>query len=301
MEEGIVIKTTGNLCLVELSDGKTVEARLRGKIRLEGVRSTNPVAVGDRVQIENDTVCGILPRKNHIVRKAMNWSKQYQTLAANVDQLALIVTLCHPETSNEFIDRMLAVAEAYSVPAILIFNKCDLFDDDLNQLYAGYKTLYEQIGYRCLRVSTISNEGLDELKDMLRGKISLLTGNSGVGKSSIINSLCPDADLRTGEISAYHDKGMHTTTFSQMLPFEGGYLIDTPGIKSLGLLDFNRYEAGHYFPEIFKTSKNCRFDNCTHTNEPGCAVIKAVEEHKISLSRYNSYISILSDSGNKYR
>lgn len=301
MNIGTVIKTTGAQCLVALDDGSTVEARIRGKIRLDGIKSTNPVAVGDRVEIDGESITAILPRKNYIIRKSMNWSKQSQVIAANVDLLALVVTLCHPQTPNEFIDRMLTVAEAYNVPAMLVFNKADLFDDGLDELYAAYKNLYEQIGYPCLRVSTMNNEGMDELKEKIKGKICLFSGNSGVGKTSITNALCPGLDLRTAEISSYHDKGMHTTTFSQMLPFAGGYIIDTPGIKGFGLIDFDRHEVGHFFPEIFKTSKQCRFADCTHTNEPGCAVKTAVENHKISQSRYASYLSILADTGEKYR
>lgn len=301
MKEGLIIKTTGSQCSVIFDDGSIIEARVRGKIRLDGIKSTNPVAVGDRVEVEGESITAIKPRKNYIIRKSMNWSKQSQIIAANIDLLVLVITLCHPETSNEFIDRMLTVAEAYNIPAILVFNKADLFDEDLNKLFHAYKNLYEQIGYKCFKISTLSGDGITELKEILHGKTSLLSGNSGVGKSSIINTLCPDLDLRTGEISTYHDKGMHTTTFSQMLPFMDGYLIDTPGIKGFGLINFDRNEIGHFFPEIFKASKNCRFNNCTHTNEPGCAVKEGVENQTISRSRYASYLSMLNDTGEKYR
>lgn len=301
LKEGLIIKTTGSQCTVIFDDGSIIEARVRGKIRLDGIKSTNPVAVGDRVEVEGESITAIKPRKNYIIRKSMNWSKQSQIIAANIDLLVLVITLCHPETSNEFIDRMLTVAEAYNIPAILVFNKADLFDENLNKLFHAYKNLYEQIGYKCFKISTLSGDGITELKEILHGKTSLLSGNSGVGKSSIINTLCPNLDLRTGEISAYHDKGMHTTTFSQMLPFMDGYLIDTPGIKGFGLINFNRNEIGHFFPEIFKASKNCRFNNCTHTNEPGCAVKEGVDNQTISRSRYASYLSMLNDTGEKYR
>lgn len=301
MKEGLIIKTTGSQCKVIFDDGSSIEARIRGKIRLDGIKSTNPVAVGDRVEVEGESITAIKPRKNYIIRKSMNWSKQSQIIAANIDLLVLTITLCHPETSNEFIDRMLTVAEAYNIPAILVFNKADLFDEELNKLFHAYKTLYEQIGYHCFKVSTFNENGITELKKELRGKTCLFSGNSGVGKSSIINTLCPALDLRTGEISTYHDKGMHTTTFSQMLPFMDGYLIDTPGIKGFGLINFDRNEIGHFFPEIFKASKNCRFSNCTHTNEPGCAVKEGVENQTISRSRYASYLNMLNDTGEKYR
>lgn len=300
-DEALILKTTGSLCRVLLASGEEAELRVRGRVRLEGSRSTNPVAVGDIVTVSDGAITGVRPRKNHIARRSQNWSKQSQVIAANIDLLVAAFTLCHPETDNAFIDRMLVTAEAYGIKAVLAFNKCDLFDDYLNELYEGYRRLYEPLGYECFKISALTGEGIEELRLRLRGLTTLISGNSGAGKSTLINALCPEARLRTAEISDYHDKGMHTTTFSQMLPFEGGYLIDTPGIKGFGLLDFGRAELGHYFPEIFRFSAGCRFANCTHSNEPGCAVKKAVEDHYISLSRYGNYLDMLSGDDEKYR
>ena len=306
---GLVIKNTGSWVTVRLDDGKTVNCRMRGVLRLKGMRCTNPVAVGDQVQVEDKAgdapvVGAIEPRKNYIIRRASNLSKEFQIIAANLDQAVLVVTLTNPVTSTTFIDRFLATAEAYQVPAVLAFNKTDLLvTDELQQQLNELKALYEAIGYTVVTMSAATGEGADSLREILKGKMSLLSGNSGVGKSSIINLLVPDANVRVGDVSQTHHKGMHTTTFSELLDLpDGGAIIDTPGVKAFGTIDFERAEVAHYFPEIFRISSDCRFNNCTHTHEPGCAVRDAVEQGEISLSRYTSYLSILDeDPNNKYR
>lgn len=307
--KGLVIKNTGSWVTVRLDDGNTVNCKMRGVLRLKGLRCTNPVAVGDRVQVEDKggdapVVGDIEPRRNYIIRRASNLSKEFQIIAANLDQAVLVATLTNPETSTTFIDRFLATAEAYQVPAVLVFNKIDLLDTEewqnrLNEL----KALYESIGYPVVAMSAATGEGADALHAQLAGKMSLLSGNSGVGKSSIINLLVPDAHVRVGDVSHTHHKGMHTTTFSELLDLpDGGAIIDTPGVKAFGTIDFERAEVAHYFPEIFKISDDCRFNNCTHTHEPGCAVLEAVEQGKIAPSRFTSYLSILDeDPNNKYR
>ena len=295
-------------------DGATVDCKVKGNFRLKGIRSTNPVAVGDRVIVNdnlnpnvNDSggywITGILDRKNYIIRKASNLSKQSSIIAANVDQAMLIVTIRQPETSTTFIDRFLASAEAYRVPVILVFNKVDILDDDERRYLSMVQQLYENIGYQCLVVSATEGTGLSELQSSLQGKITLLSGNSGVGKSTLINAIIPGANLRTADISDAHGQGMHTTTFSEMIPLGvGGYLIDTPGIRGFGTFDIEPHELTSYFREIFQFSKDCRFSDCTHTHEPGCAVLQAVEDHYIALSRYQSYLSMLEDKDEgKYR
>lgn len=308
--KGLVIKNTGSWYSVKTDDGPLVECKIKGNFRLRGIRSTNPVAVGDRVEIVTNQegtafISNIEDRRNYIIRKSQNLSKQSHIIAANVDQAFLVVTIAHPQTSTTFIDRFLASAEAYSVPVVLVFNKLDLLqaDEDAMHYLDMMVNLYETVGYRCVRVSAVTGEGIGELQQMLPNKVTLLSGNSGVGKSTIINRLLPGANLRTAEISEAHDTGMHTTTFSEMLPLPGGgYLIDTPGVKGFGSFDMEPEEIGSYFKEIFKFSKDCRFSNCTHTHEPGCAVIKAVEDHYIALSRYQSYLGMLKDKDeNKYR
>ncbi len=307
--KGLVIKNTGSWVTVRLDDGNTVNCKMRGVLRLKGLRCTNPVAVGDRVQVEDKggdapVVGEIEPRRNYIIRRASNLSKEFQIIAANLDQAVLVATLTNPETSTTFIDRFLATAEAYQVPAVLVFNKIDLLDtDEWHKRLDELKALYESIGYPVVTMSAATGKGADALRAQLAGKMSLLSGNSGVGKSSIINLLVPDAHVRVGDVSHTHHKGMHTTTFSELLDLpDGGAIIDTPGVKAFGTIDFERAEVAHYFPEIFKISDDCRFNNCTHTHEPGCAVLAAVEQGLIAPSRFTSYLSILDeDPNNKYR
>lgn len=305
---GLVIKNTGSWYTVKTVEGSVVECKIKGNFRLKGIRSTNPVAVGDHVEIELNSqntafITAIGDRKNYIIRKSQNLSKQSHIIAANVDQAFLVVTVERPQTSTTFIDRFLATAEAYSVPVVLVFNKTDLLDDSLMRYQRMMIDLYETVGYKCVAVSAETGEGMDGLMEMLRDRITLLSGHSGVGKSTMINRLLPGVNLRTAEISDAHNTGMHTTTFSEMLPLPGGgYIIDTPGIKGFGTFDMEPEELTSYFKEIFRFSKDCRFSNCTHTHEPGCAVLKAVEDHYIAASRYQSYLSMLEDKdGNKYR
>ncbi|MBR3521089.1 MAG: ribosome small subunit-dependent GTPase A [Prevotella sp.] len=306
--QGLVIKNTGFWYTVLLDDGATIACKVKGNFRLKGIRSTNPVAVGDIVNVEEGWITDIHDRRNYIIRRASNLSKQSSIIAANVDQAVLIVTISHPETSTTFIDRFIASAEAYRVPLLLLFNKVDLLDDDELRYLALMQNLYETIGYATLRVSATEGTGLDRLRELLHGKISLFSGNSGVGKSTIINALVPGADLRTAAISEAHDQGTHTTTFSEMIPLPSptatgeGYIIDTPGIRGFGTFDIEKEELTSYFKEIFHFSKDCRFSNCTHTHEPGCAVLQAIEDHLIAPSRYQSYLSILADKDDsKYR
>lgn len=306
--EGLVIKNTGSFYVVRIADGD-VKCKIKGNFRLKGIRTTNPVSVGDRVAISgNDEevayITSIEPRRNYIIRRASNLSKESHIIASNIDQAFLIVSILNPSTSTVFIDRFLATAEAYSVPAVLVVNKIDLLDSEGNDYCDALCYLYETIGYRTVKVSAETGEGIDELKEMLHDKVTLFSGNSGVGKSSLINLLIPGLDLRTAEVSESHHTGMHTTTFSEMflLADGNGYIIDTPGVKGFGTIDFNVEEVSHYFPEIFEVSRECKYGNCTHIHEPGCAVKKAVEEHRISESRYASYLSILDDSApDKYR
>ena len=317
--KGLVIKNTGSWYTVLTDDGSTVDCKIKGNFRLRGIRSTNPVAVGDRVDISmlptinnqppTAFITEIEDRRNYIIRKSINLSKQSHIIAANVDQALLVITVVKPETSTTFIDRFLASAEAYSVPVILVFNKTDLLNEEERHYQEMMIQLYETIGYECHAISAISGDGIEALKERLIGKITLLSGNSGVGKSTLINRILPDANLRTAEISDAHQMGMHTTTFSEMIPLTThhsplttGWLIDTPGIKGFGTFDMEREELTSYFKEIFEFSKQCKFSNCTHTHEPGCAVLKAVEEHYIAQSRYQSYLSMLEDKDeNRYR
>lgn len=382
--KGLVVKNTGSWYTVRTDDGQLLDCKIKGSFRLKGIRSTNPVAVGDRVTITTPPSKGgagggsfitdIEDRRNYIIRKSINLSKQSHILAANVDQAFLVVTVIRPETSTTFIDRFLASAEAYSVPVVLIFNKTDLLDDETLRYQEALVNLYETVGYECRQISAETGTGVDELRPLLSGKITLLSGNSGVGKSTLINRLVPGANLRTADISEAHQTGQHTTTFSEMIPLDlsplpvahsslpiahssdappecptvlpsvspsqpecqavlpsgpspsassesGGfaagslplrhtefakccnaYLIDTPGIKGFGTFDMEREELTSYFKEIFYFSKDCRFSNCTHTHEPGCAVLKAVEDHYIAQSRYQSYLSMLEDKDeNRYR
>ena len=301
--KGLVIKNTGSWYTVRMDDGQLLNCKVKGNFRLKGIRSTNPVAVGDRVTVDGDGwITDISDRRNYIIRKSINLSKQSHILAANVDQALLVVTVSCPQTSTTFIDRFLASAEAYRVPVVLVFNKTDLLDDDERRYQQMMVTLYQTIGYECRQISAERGDGVDELRPLLENKITLLSGNSGVGKSTLINRLVPGANLRTAEISEAHQAGQHTTTFSEMISLGAGYLIDTPGIKGFGTFDMEREELTSYFKEIFEFSKHCRFSDCTHTHEPGCAVLKAVEDHYIAQSRYQSYLSMLDDKDeNKYR
>ena len=305
MEKAIVVKSTGSWYIVRLEDGRSVECRIRGKFRMEGIRNTNPVAVGDIVQVEENqdgyVITAIDKRKNYIIRKSTNLSKESHILASNVDQALLIVTVNHPVTSTVFIDRFLASAEAYNIPVVLLFNKSDLYDEEDRALYGGLSAIYEKIGYPCYEVSALTGKNIPLVRQLLKDKITVLSGLSGVGKSSLINRLEPGLELKTAVISDAHDSGKHTTTFAEMFCLSGGgYLIDTPGIRSFGTVDMKKEEISHFFPEIFAKASECRFYNCTHTHEPGCAVIEAVGQDEISESRYASYLSMLEESG-KYR
>lgn len=306
--KGLVVKNTGSLYLVKTEDNELLECIAKGNFRIKGLKSTNPIAVGDRVTIERTSsntsyITAIDERKNYIVRRPTNLSKQLHIIAANMDQALLIISLKSPQTNTTFVDRFLATAEAYRIPTKIIINKIDLYDEADLEYADAFTYLYESIGYPCFKISAKTGLGISTLNDLLANKISLLSGNSGVGKSTLINAVHPEFMVKTGEISATHLKGMHTTTFSEMFQLPvGGYLIDTPGIKGFGTFDMKTEEVGHYFPEIFSTSQDCRFNNCTHRHEPGCAVLKAVEEHQISQSRYASYLSILEDDEEgKYR
>ena len=306
--QGTVVKSSGSVYGVRAMDGSLIECRVKGNFRLKGIRSTNPVAVGDHVKYdvrEDGTayIVEILERKNYIVRKASNLSKQSHILAANLDLCFLIVTISHPATATTFIDRFLAAAEAYRVPVVLVFNKIDIYGSSEREELEYLTALYSSIGYRCLHTSATDNVGIDALKEMMRGKVSLLAGNSGVGKSSLVNAIAPEIAARVGEISRTHDTGMHTTTYTEMFEFmPQSYIVDTPGVKGFGTYDMEVEEISHYFVEFFELSKDCRYGNCTHTHEPGCAVLKALEDGRLAPSRYQSYLSMLEDKDEgKYR
>ena len=306
---GIVIRNTGSAYTVRTDDGQEVPCRVKGNFRIKGIRTTNPVAVGDRVRIAHaaddaDYIVAVEPRRNYIIRRASNLSKESHILATNLDTAFLVASLRDPVTPTTFIDRFLATAEAYDIPGAIILNKCDIWDNDDRELAAGIKYLYESVKYPVYMVSAQTGEGLGVLKKVLKDKVSLFAGNSGVGKSSLINALVPGANLKTGRISDIHHTGMHTTSFSEMISLpEGGEIIDIPGIRGFGTIDFDAKEVSHYFPEIFEHGKNCRYGDCKHLDEPGCAVRPAVRDHYISESRYASYLSILEEINDptKYR
>jgi ribosome biogenesis GTPase len=308
--KGIVTKSTGSWYTVRLENGSTIECRLKGVFRTKGIKSTNPVAVGDRVTIERDeevkgsVITQIEDRENYVIRKSVNLSKRSHIIAANVDQAVLIATVEQPKTLQGFIDRFLVAAEAYDIPAVIVFNKIDLYSDESIDELEFYDLMYRDIGYQVLATSAVTGDGMDDLADVLRDKVSLLSGNSGVGKSTLINAIDPDLDLKTGKISKSHKLGQHTTTFAEMFPLSiGGDIIDTPGIRSFGMVDMEDAEISHYFPELFELSSGCKFNNCMHINEPGCAVLEALENGDISPTRYKSYINILKglDDENPYR
>lgn len=302
---GTVIESTGSHYKVRTADGTIVECRIRGKLRLRDVRTTNPIAVGDVVEYEitpeNEAVItDIAPRRNYIIRRASNLSKESHVIAANIDQAFIVVSLVSPHTNNEFIDRFLVTCEAYHIPVSIILNKADLAVKEPEMLEEFFD-VYEKAGYAIYDISATKGIGIEQLKAMIKGKTTLLSGNSGVGKSTIIKALEPNTEVRIGNISDYHSKGKHTTTFAHMYPLsEGGYIIDTPGIKGFGLIDIDEKELGRYFPDFMKYSEQCQYYNCTHTHEPDCAVVRAVEEGSISISRYESYLKIL-DEDEKYR
>ena len=313
MKKGIVIKSTGSWYTVKTEDGNLIESRIKGNLRLKGVRSTNPIAVGDHVELtetkeDNNAfsqlvglIYKINPRKNYIIRKSPNLSKESHIIAANIDQALLVVTIQFPETTTTFIDRFLVSAEAYRIPCHLIFNKIDLYNEEQTNTMNSLIEIYELAGYQCLKMSAKNETGIEELKLMMTNKTNVFSGHSGVGKSTIINSLQPEMNIKTGLISEAHFSGKHTTTNSEMYELDfGGYIIDTPGIKGFGVLEMEKEEISHYFPEIFKLLNECQFYNCTHTHEPQCAVKKSVSEGKIAISRYNSYLGLL-EGEEKYR
>ncbi len=296
--QGLVTKSTGSWYQVKAGE-QTIDCRIKGKFRTKGITTTNPLAVGDVVDFEMEpeqetgVITNLQQRKNYIIRKSINLSKQAQIIAANLDMALLVVTLASPRTSLGFIDRFLVTAEAYGITACLIFNKLDLFSDEGLEILAEYQAVYENIGYKCYSVSALEGTHIDTVQELLKDKVTLFSGHSGVGKSSLINRLLPDLDLRTHMISDWSDKGMHTTTFAEMFELpQGGYIIDTPGIRELGVIDIEKQELGHFFPEMRELMNQCRFNNCRHINEPGCAVLAAIEEGDIALSRYDSYLSI---------
>ncbi|WP_418263996.1 ribosome small subunit-dependent GTPase A [Flavobacterium faecale] len=307
---GIVYKSTGSWYTVKSDQGDFVECRIKGKFRMKDIKSTNPIAVGDRVDFEieenNAQVTGVIntihDRKNYIVRKSVNLSKQTHIIASNIDIVFLLVTINNPPTTTSFIDRFLVTAEAYGIEAVLVFNKIDTFDEAVldEQLYMQY--IYESIGYQCLRISAKDQKGLDKLTTLMKGKVSMFSGHSGVGKSTLVNAIEPSLNLKTKQISQSHSQGQHTTTFAEMFDLSiGAKIIDTPGIRGFGVVDMEKEEISDYFPEFFKLKENCKFNNCIHKDEPKCAIKEALEKEEISWSRYNSYLKILEGDEEHYR
>ncbi len=300
--DGRVIKSTGSWYTVRDTDGKNHECRIKGQFRIKGLKTTNPIAIGDQVrfQIQDKEEVGVIDhiyeRRNYIIRKATKLSKQSHIIAANLDQAILVVTLAKPRTSTGFIDRFLVTAEAYHIPARIIFNKIDLYDDKSWQAHQDFKEIYEKIGYPCYEISALNDINLEQIKDLLKNKISLFSGHSGVGKSALINKMESGLEIKTGDISDVHHKGKHTTTFAEMHELSmGGFIVDTPGIKEFGLIDFEVGEVAERFPEMRSLMQACKFNNCTHVHEPGCAVLEALKNGKISDSRYQNYLSIIND------
>lgn len=313
MKKGLVIKSTGSWFTVESEEGELFECKIKGKFRIKGIKSTNPVAVGDHVEftIQNTTdnenekniglITAISKRKNYIIRRSQNLSKQSHIIAANVDQAVLVVTLAYPVTSTTFIDRFLASAEAYRIPVLIVFNKMDRLNDEQKNTVNSLIEVYSKIGYKCLSTSATTLLGMESLKEALKNNINVVNGHSGVGKSTLINILEPGLKLKTMDISDVHNTGKHTTTYSSLYKLNfGGYIIDTPGIKAFGMLEMEAWEISHYFPEIFKISSHCQYNNCSHTHEPGCAVKIAVEKNEIAQSRFISYLGLL-EADDKYR
>ena len=313
MNKGTVIKSTGSWYTVKSDQGERIECKIKGKFRIKGIKTTNPVAVGDRVHFNkqdnngpNETTTGVItkiePRKNYIIRKPTNLSKQGHIIAANIDQAFLIATIDYPVTSTTFIDRFLVTANAYRIPVNIIFNKVDRYNEEQQAKLEELIELYESIGYPCFKTSVVENKNIDQVSEVMKGKINVFSGHSGVGKSSIINHIDPAININTKAISDYHNQGVHTTTYSEMHEVcNGSYIIDTPGIRGFGVVDMEKEEISHYFPEMFALLENCQFNNCTHTHEPGCAVKEAIREGEINISRYNSYLSLIEGDEGKYR
>lgn len=299
MQRGLVTKTTGKWYKVRTASGDTIDCRLRGNFRIKGIKSTNPIAVGDRVEYELQATDGtglitaVEERRNCIIRRSTKLSKQTHIIAANLDQACLVATVGFPRTSTGFIDRFLVTANAYHVPCMLVFNKIDLYDDELQEYQDSLCEVYTRAGYRCLGVSAIKGTNIDEMRDLLSGTTTLFAGHSGVGKSALLNAISPGLGLRVGDVSMWSMKGKHTTTFAELFPYGDGFIIDTPGIKEFGMVDFKKEEVSHFFPEMREVLHNCRFANCTHEHEPGCAVKMAVEQGLISDFRYENYLNIL--------
>lgn len=300
--KGLVLKSTGSFYQVADAAGVIYRCRVKGKMRIMGLDTTNPVSVGDQVEFEKEgtdlqgVISEVFARKNYIIRKSVNLSRQAHIIASNLDLALVVATPVYPRTSTGFIDRFLATAEAYNIPGGIVFNKADLYDDEIREYVNELSGMYQKIGYKTFIVSALHSETLNALRQVLRDKVTLFSGHSGTGKSTLINELIPGLELKTSAISSQHNKGKHTTTFAEMHPFPGGgYVVDTPGIREFGTLDFDRFEVSHYFPEIFSFAEGCKFGNCLHVNESGCAVLKAIEDSQIALTRYASYISILNN------
>jgi ribosome biogenesis GTPase len=306
--KGVVTKSTGSWYTVFAENGDTIECRLKGKFRLKGIKSTNPVAVGDYVLFEFEdgketgVINKILDRNNYIIRKSVNLSKQTHIIAANIDKAFLLVTIDSPPTFTGFIDRFLATAEAYNIPVVLLFNKLDIYSDEELEKLAMLDAIYTDIGYKCIAISATKNIGIDEVKALMKDKTTMFSGHSGVGKSTLINTIEPTLDLKTKEVSKQHRQGMHTTTFAEMFQLSfGGFIIDTPGIKGFGVVDFEPHQITDYFPEFFKLKSKCKFNNCLHINEPNCAIKDAVENGEIAYSRYHSYLQMVEGDEEHYR